>query len=827
MSSPSFFDSPGNDPAEVPAAGTRFAEVAVNAGQPARQPFTYSIPEDIDVEPGQAVFVPFGPRILQGVVLAQSENTELAAVRPIAAVADPLPVLDSAHIELARWMSNEYLAPLWECIATCLPSGYGQKAVTMVSPVDVPPLLPVYPKDQKILQFIAANGRVSVETLKDAVGPVSLTLLERLQTQGHLTVAQGLARPAGRPRFERRVELTAEKEAVLEHVNTLRAKNAKSIEARILARLLAKPDASLNALRELGAAPTHLRHLESGGWVRQYEHQLERGPLSDWYFERREPPALSDEQSAAVETIWQRGGTSLLHGVTGSGKTEVYLELVQRTLAEGKSAIVLVPEIALTPQAIRRYGERFGETLAVFHSQLSIGELFDQWYRVHRGDARLVVGSRSAVFAPVQHLGLVVLDEEHEWSYKQADPQPRYHARDVAEHLCASSGARLVLGSATPDIVTYHRSEIGAIQRVELQQRLAPTADGVSEGRLPAVAVVDMRDELRSGNRSVFSRALARAVNIALRHGEQSILFVNRRGSARFVLCRDCGYLPLCPSCEVSMSLDIQSPVSTMLVCHHCGRSRRLEDRCPKCDGRRYRPFGVGTQRIEQEARAQFPGARVARWDGDVSSGKGSHERMLQALEAREVDILVGTQMLAKGLDLPEMTVVGVVDADVGLSLPDYHAQERTFQLLSQVAGRAGRREKPGWVYIQTYEPEAGPIVAAATHEYRGFYEEEIAHRRRAGYPPFNRLVRLTYRHLKQEHALEEAARVASELRVARDTAGRAEPDILGPTPAYITRIRGEYRYQVLLRGRNPARLLENMRLGEHWHVDIDPASLL
>ena len=824
---PSFFDSPGNDPSEVPAAGTRFADVAVNAGQPARQPFTYSVPEGVEVELGQAVFVPFGPRILQGMVLGLSDSCSLAAVRPIVAVADPLPVLDAAHIELATWMANEYLAPLWECVATCLPSGYGQKAVTMVSPVDVPPLLPVYPKDQKILQFIAEHGRVSVDALKDAVGPVSLTLLERLQTQGHLTVAQGLARPLGRPRFERRVELTGEKQAVHEHITMLRTKNVKSIEARILARLLAKPDASLNALRELGAAPTHLRHLEAGGWVRQYEHQLQRGPMADFYFEHREPPTLSEEQSAAVEAIWHGQRGSLLHGVTGSGKTEVYLELVQRTLAEGQGAIVLVPEIALTPQAIRRYGERFGETLTVFHSQLSTGELFDQWHRVQRGEARLVVGSRSAVFAPVKHLGLIVLDEEHEWSYKQADPHPRYHARDVAERLCEAAGARLVLGSATPDIVTYHRSEIGALQRVELRQRLAPTAEGVSEGRLPAVAIVDMRDELRAGNRSVFSRSLRRAVNIALRQGEQSILFVNRRGSARFVLCRDCGYLPLCPSCEVSMSLDVQSPVSTLLVCHHCGRSRRLEDRCPKCDGRRYRPFGVGTQRIEQEARAQFPGARVARWDSDVSSAKGSHERMLQALEAREIDILVGTQMLAKGLDLPEMTVVGVVDADVGLSLPDYHAQERTFQLLSQVAGRAGRREKPGWVYIQTYEPEAGPIVAAATHEYRGFYEEEIAHRRRAGYPPFNRLVRLIYRHLKQEHALEEAARVASELRVARDTAGRAEPDILGPTPAYITRIRGEYRYQVLMRGRNPARLLEGMRLGEHWHVDVDPASLL
>ncbi|MEO8538946.1 MAG: primosomal protein N', partial [bacterium] len=420
------------------------------------------------------------------------------------------------------------------------------------------------------------------------------------------------------------------------------------------------------------------------------------------------------------------------------------------------------------------------------------------------------------------------LDEEHEWSYKQVDPQPRYHAREVAAKLCALTGARLVLGSATPDLVTYHRSEVGSIARVELLQRLSPKAEGDAvEGRLPTVEIVDMREELREGNRSVFSRPLRRAVHAALKAREQSILFVNRRGSARFVLCRDCGYLPLCPSCEVAMSLDVQSPIHTLLICHHCGRSKRLEDRCPKCNGARYRPFGVGTQRIELEARSQFPGARVARWDSDVSRQKGSHERMLQALEARDIDILVGTQMLAKGLDLPEMTVVGVVDADVGLSLPDFHAHERTFQLLSQVAGRAGRREKPGWVYIQTYEPEAAPIVAAASHEYRPFYEEEIAHRRRAGYPPFNRLVRLFYRHSNQEHALEEAARVGAELRLARDTAGRAEPDILGPTPAYIPRVRGEYRYQLLMRGRNPAQLLERVRLGENWHVDVDPASLI
>lgn len=819
---------PANDPAEAPEAGVVFAEVAVNTQQPARTTFTYSIPAGERVTPGQAVFVPFGPRILQGIVLGVSESTSLQAVRTISAVADPEPILDGAHISLARWLSEEYFAPLWDCVACCLPSGYGQKPVTMVTPVDLPALLPIHPKDQRILQYIAEHGRVSLEELREHIGQVSITLLDRMQSDGQLTVAQGLSRPSGRPRFERRVTLTADAERAGAHAHELLARNAKSVEARIVHHLMNHPDVSLTEVRELGANPAHLERLETAGMVRQYERRVERDPLSDYRFVPKPAAQLSTDQQSAADACWAHLGTTLIHGVTGSGKTEVYLEIVRRTLDEGRGAIVLVPEIALTPQAIRRYGERFGETLTVLHSQLSQGELFDQWFRIQRGDARLVVGSRSAVFAPVKDLGLIVLDEEHEWSYKQVDPQPRYHAREAAERLCGLTGARLILGSATPDIVTYHRSEVGTIQRVELAQRLAPLADGgLAEGRLPSVEIVDMREELRDGNRSVFSRPLRQAIHAALRGGEQSILFVNRRGSARFVLCRDCGFLPACPSCAVAMSLDVQSPLHQMLTCHHCGRARRLEERCPKCDGPRYRPFGVGTQRIEQEAKAYFPHARVARWDSDVSRQKGSHERMVQALEAREIDILVGTQMLAKGLDLPEMTVVGVVDADVGLSLPDYHAQERTFQLLSQVAGRAGRREKPGWVYIQTYEPQAGPIIAAAAHEYRPFYEDEIAHRRRAGYPPFNRLVRLTYRHGRPEHALDEASRVATELRLARDAAGRAEPDILGPTPAYIPRMRGEYRYQVLMRGRAPSKLLDGIRLGENWHVDVDPASLL
>lgn len=805
-----------------------YAEVAVNSGQPTRMAFTYAVPEGLTVAPGQAVFVPYGSRILQGIVLELRDQAEIEEVRPIHAIADPEPVLDAAHVALARWLSATYLAPLWDCVATCLPAGYGQKAVTMVSPVDVPPLLPVYPKDRKILQYIAEHGRVPVDQLREAVGQVSMQTLRRLQEHGHLTVVQGLARPAAQARMERRVRLIAADADAKARAEQLEQKSPRSIAARVLRLLLERRDVPLAEVRATGALPSHLRSLESEGLVEEYQQRVERDPLAGWRFDPKPDLVLAPAQQEAADRIWSSRGTWLIHGVTGSGKTEVYLDLVRRTLDAGQGAIVLVPEISLTPQAIRRYGERFGDTLTVLHSGLGTGELYDQWYRIQRGDARLVIGSRSAIFAPVRNLGLVVLDEEHEWSYKQADPQPRYHARDAARELCRLTGAILVLGSATPDVVTYHLSETGAIGRVELTERLAPTGDGgVTRGVMPHIEIVDMREELKAGNRAVFSVPLQRAIARALEDGEQSILFVNRRGSARFMLCRDCGFMPLCTSCEVAYSLDLSDPTRALLRCHHCGRTKRLDDRCPKCESARYRPFGVGTQRIEQEARRVFPGARVARWDSDVASRKGSHEAIVRALEAREIDILVGTQMLAKGLDLPQMTVVGVVDADVGLSLPDYHAQERTFQLLSQVAGRAGRRDRPGRVFFQTYEPEATPIVAAANHDYRSFFEEEIAHRRRAGYPPFTRLVRLVFRHKNREHGLQEASRVAAELRMRRDAAGRGEPDVLGPQPAFISRVRGEYRWQLLLRGRHPAELVAEIRLGHGWAIDVDPASLL
>ncbi len=807
---------------------SRLVDVAVNAGQPVRRPFTYREREGMTTKIGQAVFVPYGPRLLQGIVVGYPSTAEVAEVREIDAIADGHPVLDEQHIELANWLASEYLAPLWDCIAACLPHGYGQKSVTMVSAVEVPPLLPVNPGDHKVLAALGGHEQLTLEALREKVGSVTMERLRKLQEAGHLTVTQGLARPAGNPRIERRLRPARPDDELREEAGRLALSQPRSVSARILAGVGAEGELTLGEARDLGAQRKHIDALVSDGWIEEVEVRIDRSPYELIPAEARQPLSLSPAQHEVANAIRKAPGEHLLFGVTGSGKTEVYLDLVGRALAAGQSAIVLVPEISLTPQAMRRFGERFGDQLAIFHSGLSGGELYDQWYQVQAGEKRLVLGSRSALFVPAPKLGLVVLDEEHEPSYKQSDPQPRYHARAAARRLAELTGASLVLGSATPDIASYSRATSGLATLHTLPDRVVPDGEGgVRPGRPPAIEIVDMREELKAGNRGIFSIPLVRAVQRALREGNQAILFVNRRGAARFMLCRDCGFVPECPTCRVAMGLDTSDALAPRLICHHCGRTRKLDEACPSCGKQRYRPFGVGTQRIEYEAHRAFPGARIARWDSDTSRRKGAHASLVARLEAGEIDVVVGTQLLAKGLDLPRMAVAGAIDADVGLNLPTYLAPERTFQLLSQVAGRAGRRDQPGFAYIQTYEPDHPAIQAAATGDYARFFQLETEHRRRAGYPPFGRLARLTFHHPNQEHGLEESSRVATELRAHRDAAGRTDPDVLGPSPAYIRRIRGDYRWNLLLRGRAPGALVEKVRLGPRWTVDIDPVNLL
>jgi primosomal protein N' (replication factor Y) len=486
----------------------------------------------------------------------------------------------------------------------------------------------------------------------------------------------------------------------------------------------------------------------------------------------------------------------------------------------GKRGIVLVPEIALTPQTIERFASRFPHKIAVLHSKLSLGEQFDEWQRIRNGEFDVVIGSRSAIFAPQPDLGLIVIDEEHEWTYKQHDKSPRYHTRDVAIKLADLTGAVVIMGSATPDVETFYHAQRGDYRLLQLPERVTP-----SEGSpLPQVKVIDLRDELKAGNRSLFSRSLSQATAKAVASGEQVILFLNRRGAATFIQCRNCGFVLRCKRCEVALTYHF---VEDALVCHQCNYRMPVPQICPRCLSRRIKFLGVGTQKLEREAGYTFPQAKLLRWDSDVTRGKYSHQEILSKFRAHEADILIGTQMIAKGLDLPLVTLVGVVSADTSLNLPDFRAGEKTFQLLSQVAGRAGRGILGGRVIIQTYSPEHYAIQTAAKHDYISFYDKEIAYRRQLHNPPFTRLACLTYSHANDALCQREAERMKRLLIEERDSRGIASLSLIGPAPAFIHRLRGRFRWQLILRGAEPSTFLSQIPIPRGWTVDIDPVSLI
>lgn len=524
---------------------------------------------------------------------------------------------------------------------------------------------------------------------------------------------------------------------------------------------------------------------------------------------------LSPTQQAIFNTI--RTGDQprfLIHGVTGSGKTEIYLQLVQAAMAEGKQAIVLVPEISLTPQLIDYFHQTVGKGLAVLHSQLAEGEREREWWRIRTGHARVVIGSRSAIFAPVQELGLIVIDEEHEWSYKQ-EKTPHYHARDIAFKLGEFTGAKVILGSATPSIETMHATTTGHIQYCSLPERIHP------DQKLPTVALVDMRSELHKKNFSIFSELLHEKLTETFALGKQAILFLNRRGNASCVLCRECGQALNCPGCEVSMTHHKSRTGSEQLICHHCDFRQSMPPQCPNCGSVAIKFVGLGTERVERELQLRFPTLRILRADRDTTTRKGSFKDMYYALKNNEADVLIGTQMVSKGLDLPNMRLVGVMLADIGLHLPDFRAAERNFQILTQVAGRAGRSTDPGEVVIQTYNPDHISLQCAAQHDYDRFYQQEIQSRQQLGYPPFARLLKLTYKHIEHKKCSEEAERVEKELKSAD------EHYKISCAPAFIPRQHGHYRYHVFIQGKDPQGLLSQWlkthTLKPGWTLDVDP----
>jgi len=590
---------------------------------------------------------------------------------------------------------------------------------------------------------------------------------------------------------------------------------------------------------ETGTNRQVLNALEAAGLLKYVERRRYRDPLAQRVFGAEPFPALLAGQRKAWQAISAalrqpvdgEPKRLLLHGVTGSGKTELYMRAAQQVLQRDGQVLVLEPEVGMAVQTVQRFARRFPGQVYLWHGQLSAGERFDLWLRSQQNEAPIIVGTRSALFLPLPRLQLIVLDEEQDTAYKNP-MAPRYHARAVAEKLAALAHAVLLSGTASPDVVTFFRARQGAYQLLTLPERVIVPKQSAAPPRttrqLPPVRVIDMRKELQAGNRSMFSRALQKGMHRVLAAGEQAILLLNRRGGATFVLCRDCGHVLKCEACDVPLTfhVDATKPGGGELVCHYCGRRYPVPERCPVCGSPRIRYFGGGTQRVVEEVRRLWPKARTLRLDRDSARRKGAYWRILEQFQARQADILVGTQMVSKGLDLPFVTLVGVVSADTTIFLPDFNAAERTFQMLLQVVGRVGRSERGGEAFIQTYRPDLYPILAASRHDFGAYFEQELRWRRRSGYPPFERLLLLTYLH-PQEQETERAARALATKLHRRMISGRQTCHMIGPAPAFYSRLGGNYRWQIVLRCHDPASLLRNMALPRGWRIDVDPISLL
>jgi primosomal protein N' (replication factor Y) len=581
---------------------------------------------------------------------------------------------------------------------------------------------------------------------------------------------------------------------------------------------------------ECGCNLADLQILEERGLIRLFESEIFRDPLEgagrqiDRYPGRQEID-LTTEQKAALEKILEAISSDarqpfLLQGVTGSGKTEIYLRATDEVIRLGRQAIVLVPEIALTPQTVRRFLSRFPGQVGIVHSKLSEGERYDTWRRARTGALKVIIGARSALFSPLPNVGLIVVDECHDSSYYQSEP-PFYHGVSAAQTYARFAGAACVLGSATPTVSQRHRTEIGEITRLELPRR-------ITGSDLPPVQVIDMRDELKAGQRGIFSRLLYKELESTLGRGEQAILFLNRRGTATYIFCRDCGYVLRCPNCDTPLTLHVEE--KERLLCHQCGYERHKPKTCPQCGGKHIREYGLGSEKVEAEVNALFPKARSLRWDWETTRQKDAHEMILTHFANHQADVLIGTQMLAKGLDLPLVTLVGVVLAEVGLYLPDPFAGERVFQVLTQVAGRAGRSERGGMVVLQTFDPTHPVIQSTARHDVNGFYGYELEQRRRLGYPPFSRLVRLEFRHHDPTVAEKETRKVFARLQGVFNTPNWRLVNAIGPVPSFFAKVGGVHRWQIILRGPDPVPLLREPSLQnwlKDWRVEVDPISLL
>lgn len=794
---------------------------------------TYAVPRHLAgrVIERQLIWVPLRRQTKLAVAVRVHGREPDFSVRPVYAPVEPQFRLSPEQWDLIEWLSGETFCSLFEAAVPFLPPGVGQRSVEHLRLVNgaAGQAAPT-PIQRRLVELLAERGELSVEAARRALGRSLTSVIDRLEAAGVIERTARVQNRPARPPTVRYVRMLPGEPPDLTRAPAQRRALEVVRRRSLLAAtgLLAWED----IVRRPGVTPASLSALRDRGVLDIVELPAPvRPPTSQ---ERPHAVQLTSDQAAAWHEILAalRDGRSdefLLHGVTGSGKTEIYLRAAAWCLSRGKQVIVLVPEIALASQVVQRFSERFPGQVGVLHSALPEGERYGSWSAAAAGRVPIIVGPRSALFAPLDRVGLVVLDEEHEAAYKQDNP-PRYHARDVARRLIGQRAAVLLLGSATPDVATYYAARHGPARMLELSQRVGPVVLGEA-GRaqrqrlsLPEVEVVDMRLELQQGNTHIFSRTLRQELERAVSVGEQVILFLNRRGAATIVQCRACGHVERCPFCDIPL---VYHADRGQLVCHRCNHRRAPPTTCPECASAAVGYYGTGTQRVESEVRRLMPRARVLRWDQDALRRGVEHRELIRRVLRHEVDIVVGTQMVAKGLDFPLVSTIGVINADTLLHLPDFRSGERTFQLLTQVAGRAGRRAPGGRVIVQSYTPHHYAIQAASRHDYAAFYREEIAFRRQHGYPPFRRLIRLVYRHSDDATCQITAEEVLDRLARAAYALGLDDVDLLGPTPAFTAKIRGRYQWQLLLRGPDAHAVLAGVDLDPGWVIDVDPVSLL
>ena len=806
-----------------------FVEVAVDAPMGPNRTLSYSVPADMNAEAGNLVWAPLGSRLVKGIIFEKVSQPDSYYTKDIRSVVGPCPLLTQASLDLARWISQHYLSSLYEAAALHLPhqfEGQVRSYLRRSSSVETDGL---GDNELTVLTRFGDAQEVEDRDLLKGLGKSYVSVLRRMLTRGDLARRWELPRPRAIHRTTTYLRLPLSSKESADGLSQLPDITGKA--AALYAYLLEAdgPVPTVTANKNFGARAVKAL-LEKGvagqEWVRR-EERLPAETLSAFGTEAVEH--LTPYQEEALSSITEAlDGVSpdrehLLYGVTGSGKTEVYLRALERCVSLGRQGIFLVPEIALTPQTLHRLNQRFPGRVALLHSQLTPRQRLDQWWGIKHGKYDVVVGPRSAVFAPVPKLGLVVMDEEHEWAYKQVDATPRYHAREVALRRAALEGAVFVAGSATPDVCTYFRASMGDLALHRLPERVS-SGPSSSPGSLAKAQVCDMREELKAGNRSIFSRALADGLAECMGRREQAILYLNRRGAATIIQCRDCGHILKCRSCGSTLTYHT---ASKKLLCHLCSRRSNPRRTCPSCGSEHIRYLGLGTQRVVDELEVLLPGVKVVRWDRDAAPSTEAHQRILGEYLKGDAQVLVGTQMIAKGLHLPNVTLVGVVLADVGMNLPDYRAGERTFQLLCQVAGRAGRGDAPGRVIIQTYNPEHYAVEAAAAQDYLEMYRREIDNRRELRQPPFCDLVNMVYTHTNPDQCRKEAERLKRALLRRIEATGFTDIDVLGPAPAYRERVRGQFRWHLVLRGRELHSLIEATGVPTGWTVDVDPISTL